>query len=592
MVQRKIIELRQKFDENAITAYIIPQTDVHQNEYAPDFFKRLAWLTNFTGTAGLAIVAKKSAAIFVDGRYTLQAREQTDIAVFDPCKYTFQDIEAWLQKNLQKGDILGFDPWLLTEREFKKYQEICHKLELKLKPIAENLIDAIWHDRPLVAKAPAFMHSAEWSGKTALQKLDEVCKSIVDAKADAALLTQLDSVAWLLNLRGNDVICVPVVMCFAIVHSDKTVDLFVDPEKIIPDVQSYFANFVRVHDYTALNDQLNELGRSKKTLLIDHLRAPYQALISVESSGGKIIRAEDICLLPRACKNETEIKGAREAHIKDGTAVIHLLAWLAEEIKKIPITEMDVVAKVRDFRKEQGALDDSFEAITGTGPNGAIVHYKATPATNRQLALDEIFLVDSGGQYYEGTTDITRTVTFGMPTSEQKDRFTRVLKGHIQLACVKFPQGTNGHQLDSIARYALWQVGLDYAHGTGHGVGSYLCVHEGPQRISVAPNTVALQPGMILSNEPGYYKAGAYGIRIENLVVVQKSIPQAHYENEMLEFENLTLVPIDRYLIEVSLLTQSEREWLNSYHKQIYKIMAPRVQPFAQEWLKEATAEI
>ena len=570
-------------------AYIIPQTDVHRNEYLPAHFMRLAWLTGFTGSAGMAIVGRSKAAIFVDGRYTLQAQKQVDPRSFEVQDLSYGQIEAWLSTFLTRGNVIAYDPWLLTEAEVRRYEKLCQKTGVTLRPLPENLVERVWQDRPEAPNKNARLHSLEWSGFSISDKISQVCKTLDKHKADAALLTQVDSVAWLLNMRGEDISFLPVVLSFAIVYAGKKVDLFIDPRKITADFKDHFTDQVRIHPYETLEKKLQELGGAQKNILMDSQRAPFHAVQVVEQAGGKVIRADDVCLLPKACKNPVEVEGARRAHQKDAVALVHLLAWLEEAMTRQKITELDIVRKLKEYRTEQGAVDDSFSTIAGSGPHGAIIHYRVTPETNRTLRKNELLLLDSGGQYPSGTTDVTRTMVFGMPTAEQKDRFTRVLKGHIRLGAAKFPQGTTGHQLDSLARYALWQAGLDYAHGTGHGVGSFLSVHEGPQRISGAFNEVALQPGMIVSNEPGYYKAESYGIRIENLVVVTRCPHLKNSEQPMLCFETLTLVPIDRRLMELSMMTAQEIEWLDRYHQRVLEVIGPKVQPFARQWLQTNT---
>ena len=590
LFQEKLHQLRHCFGDHNIQAYIVPQTDVHQNEYLPDYACRLTWLTGFSGSAGLSIIAQEQAAIFVDGRYTLQLPQQADMSLFTARKLNMVDIESWLGDVLKAGDVIGFDPWLMTEREHKIYHELCQRHDFILKAVPTNLIDALWIDQPPLPTALAFVHPLEYAGQSIHEKIVILCQQLQTLKADAAIITQLDSIAWLLNIRGQDVAMSPVVLSFAILNHNQTIDLFIDDCKIADDVRAHFGSLVNTYPYTNFSHRLHYYAQEGQRMLVDAARAPYAVFDIIERAAGHCVRADDIGLLPKACKNHIEIAGARQAHIKDGVALVHLLNWLyAAHRANSSLTELDIVQQLKTFRRDQGAVDESFNTIVGSGPHGAIVHYHVNEQTNRTILNNDMVLLDSGGQYHQGTTDVTRTFILGVPTPEQKDRFSRVLKGHIQLAMAKFPKGTSGHQLDALARYALWQVGLDYAHGTGHGVGSFLYVHEGPQRISSAPSSIALQPGMIVSNEPGYYKAGEYGIRMENLVVVDECSLEFGYEQTMLGFETLTQVPIDLKLVDHKLLTTDEKQWLNAYHQGVYEKLAPLIHSSAQVWLRNAT---
>ncbi|HJQ59746.1 MAG TPA: aminopeptidase P family protein, partial [Vineibacter sp.] len=550
-----------------------------------------AWLTGFTGSAGTAIVLAETAAIFVDGRYTLQVRDQVDVALFEPQKYPETTPEAWLAKTLIKGARLGFDPWLHALADAERLDKACSKAGATLVPVDGNPIDAIWTDRPPPPLAPVLPHPLELAGESAESKRARIGALVAEQGTDAALLTQPDSIAWLLNIRGGDVPRTPFPLSFALLRKDATVDLFIDSRKLTAATRAHLGNGVALHPPETLGDALGRLGAAGAKIWLDPNSAPRWALDRLGSSA-TIVRETDPVALPKACKNEVELQGVRAAHKRDGGAVTRYLAWLASAAASGTLDEIAASDQLQRFRAETGAIRDlSFDTISGAGANGAIVHYHATSRTARKLTPGELYLVDSGGQYRDGTTDITRTLAIGAPSPEMRDRFTRVLKGHIALAMAKFPVGTTGSQLDALARYHLWQVGLDYDHGTGHGVGAYLSVHEGPHRISKLPNSVALKPGMIVSNEPGYYKTGAYGIRIENLVAVR----EAHIEGAdraYLEFETLTLAPIDLNCIDQALLTPSERTWLNAYHARVREEIGPTVDATTRAWLEAATVAI
>jgi Xaa-Pro aminopeptidase len=535
------------------------------------------------------------AALFIDGRYTLQAKEQVDGKLYEQHHITNAPPDQWLRKNLARGAKLAYDPWLHTPDQLARYRMACEAVGATLVPADGNPIDAIWPDRPAPPAAPAVPHALRYAGKPARDKRTMVGAAIARDGADVAFLSAPDSIAWLLNIRGGDVPHTPVALAFALAHADGAVELFIDPRKVTPALTRHLGNGVSVAPPSGLGAALDAL--KGKRVRLDPSSAPAWAADRLTAAGATLVRATDPCAQPKALKTTAEIEGARTAHLRDGAALTHFLAWLSREAPRGGLTEITASDQLEAFRctgeKFQGL---SFATISGAGPNGAIVHYHATPRSNRIIEPGQLYLVDSGAQYLDGTTDVTRTVFIAggrakAAPAEARDRFTRVLKGHIAVATQRFPEGTTGSQLDPLARAALWQAGLDYDHGTGHGVGSYLGVHEGPQRISRIASTVPLEPGMIVSNEPGYYKTGAYGIRIENLVVVRKLRP-ANGERGLLEFETLTLAPIDRALIEPKLLTPDERRWLDSYHARVRKSVSPLVDAKTRAWLKAATAPV
>lgn len=585
----RLADLRHLLNEWGGGGFLIPRTDAHHGEYVAPCDERLAWLTGFTGSAGMAVVLKEKAALFVDGRYTLQALNQVDTNSFQICSLVDESPCAWTRKHLEYGQKIFYDPWLHTHNDKIRAQKVCEAVGASFVRAPQNLIDTLWADRPSPPNAPVQIHDTIYAGISAEEKRTLVAKSLEEKHANGAILSTLESIAWLLNIRGNDIPNTPVSQGFAMIWDDTSVDLFMNPSKVSPEVRTHLGNQVRLHNPASLEDWLSNL--KDKNILIDPALTPLALLQKLEKC--HLIHSADPCALPKALKNPVETKGAMQAHIQDGVAVTRFLAWLSQNALDGTLTEIEASEKLLSFRQQAPLfMGVSFDTISAAGPHGAIVHYHATPETNRPLEHNSIYLVDSGGQYLNGTTDITRTIAIGTPSPEQKDRFTRVLKGHIALATALFPPGTTGSQLDPLARHALWQAGLDYDHGTGHGVGSYLNVHEGPQRISKAPSTVPLQPSMIVSNEPGYYKTNAYGIRIESLViVVEKGTPNGG-ERPLLGFETLTQVPIDRSLIEIGMLTLQERTWLNMYHAQVRETLLPLLNAEDGTWLKEATKEL
>jgi Xaa-Pro aminopeptidase len=586
----RLADLRAELVRQGLAGFVLPRGDEHQGEYVPASAERLAWLTGFQGSAGLAAVLAEKAAIFVDGRYTLQVRGQIDTSLFETRHITDEPASDWLASNAPRGGKIGFDPWLHTADGLARLREGCARAGAELVAVERNPIDAVWKDRPAAPVSPVVVHDLRFAGRSSADKRGDIATKLTADGYDAAVLSSPDSVAWLLNIRGGDVPHTPLPLSFAVVHANRSVDLFVDPRKLGPGLGTHLGNEVRVRPREELKVALDELGRAKAKVLADQSTAAAWITDRLSGAGANVVRGQDPCALPKACKNVGELDNTRAAHRRDGAALTSFLAWLAHEVPSGQIDELAASEQLLSYRRGGEHFRDlSFSTISGAGPNGAIVHYRATPETNRPIAGPMLYLVDSGAQYLDGTTDVTRTVAVGEPTPEQRDRFTRVLKGHIAIALQRFPRGTNGAQLDPLARRALWQVGLDYDHGTGHGVGSYLSVHEGPHRISKLPSTVPLQPGMIVSNEPGYYKTGDYGIRIENLVVVREALPPPGSEKPLLEFETITLAPIDLALVEPKLLTAEELDWLNAYHARVRETVGPLVDGQTRTWLESAT---
>ncbi|BBK44242.1 Xaa-Pro aminopeptidase [Allostella vacuolata] len=580
--------LRAELAGRGLAGFVVPLADEHQGEYLPARAQRLSWLTGFTGSAGQAVILAETAAIFVDGRYTLQVRDEVPVDLLTPHQIPDESVGDWLRGLLRPGDRIGYDAWLHTPAQVARLRAAVEGAGGTLAAVDGNPLDAVWVDQPPPPGAPAVPHPLVYAGETAAAKRLRIADLVAGGGADAVVLSAPDSIAWLLNVRGGDVPCTPFVLSFALLHRDGQVDWFVDRAKLGADMAAHLGNGVRVEPPAALGERLDALVRGGARLMADPGSAPAWVLDRIAAAGGAAIQADDPCMLPKACKNAIEIAGFRAAHRRDGVALARFLAWLAAEAGH-GIDELDAVERLRAFRAASDLYrGGSFETISGSGPNGAIVHYRSSPRTNRKLGPGELYLVDSGGQYPDATTDVTRTVAVGEPSAEMRDRFTRVLKGHIAIATAIFPRGTAGSQLDALARHALWQAGLDFDHGTGHGVGSYLSVHEGPHRISKGGSGVALRPGMVVSNEPGYYKTGAYGIRIENLVtVVPVDLPGA--ERPMLGFETLTLAPIDRTLVAVELLTAGERAWLDAYHSRVRSDLGPLVDEATRAWLAGAT---
>ncbi len=590
---QRAAELRNTLAQQGLHGLIIPHDDEYQNEYTPACFERLAWLTGFTGSAGVAVVLNDKAAVFVDGRYTLAVRDQVDLAVFEIVPIMDKSVGTWLKENTTSSAKIGFDPSLHTEASVKKLRSDAQGSDIEFVATERNYIDHIWRDRPAEPMASVVPHPLEFSGKQSELKREEIAQTLKEKGADTVILTNPASIAWLLNVRGGDVAHTPLPLSKAILSKDGQVDWFIDPQKVTDQLPQHLGNRVSLEHPESFASALSALGQEKRTALVDPTSTPYSVISSLEQSGATVVRAEDPCALPKATKNQVEIEGTRKAHIRDGAALTRFLHWLAEEGTSGTVDEVTAVRRLESFRADSGELQDiSFETISGAGGNGAIVHYRVTNRTNKKLQPGTLFLVDSGGQYRDGTTDVTRTVAIGEPTQEHRDRFTRVLKGHVGLAAARFPEGTTGAELDVLARIALWKAGLNFDHGTGHGVGSYLGVHEGPQSISRRSFNVALKEGMIISNEPGYYKTDDYGIRIENLVVVTPPTPVDGGERPMLGFETVTLAPIDRSLIDVNMLTDEEITWLNDYHERVRSTLEPLLPNEVAAWLKQAAAPL
>jgi Xaa-Pro aminopeptidase len=586
----RLMLLREKMAADGLAGFIIPRADEHQGEYVPLRGQRLAWLTGFTGSAGMAVVLRERAAIFVDGRYTLQAGAQVDTKAFEIHHLIDEPPASWLANAAGKGDVIGYDPWLHTPQEVERLRGGIERAGESLRAVDKNPLDQVWVGRPAAPLAPVFPQPESFAGESAADKRARIGRALADDGVAATVLTMPESIAWLLNIRGGDVPHTPLPLSFAIVRADGGVTLFIDRRKLMPALDRHLGNAVTIEAPDRLGPALDGLAKDGR-VQVDPATAASWVFDRLAAAGAQIHRAADPCLVLKACKNKIELDGTRAAHRRDGAAVTRFLAWLAREAPKGNLREIAASDRLEAFRKEGKYFRDlSFPTISGAGSNGAIVHYRASPETEKRLEPGTLYLLDSGAQYLDGTTDITRTIAIGNPSDEMRENFTRVLKGHIALATARFPKGTTGSQLDGFARRALWQVGLDYDHGTGHGVGSYLSVHEGPQRISKAANTQPLLPGMIVSNEPGYYKTGAYGIRIENLIVVQPDASAA--EREMFCFETITLAPIDRYLIARDLLDCDEAAWLDAYHARVRATIGPLVDPETATWLEQATAPI
>lgn len=580
----RVTQLRAQMSELGLDGFLVPRADAHQGEYVAPCDERLAWMTGFTGSAGFAAILDDCAALFVDGRYTVQAQQQCDRDLFSIVDWPATSLSDWLVA--QSGTRIGFDPWLHTVAEVAQLRKALEAHGKQLVPTV-NLVDRIWQDRPARPAAPVAAQPLALAGKTSDEKRAALADDLRRVDADAVVLTLPDSLCWLLNMRGSDIAHNPVVQAFAIVtaegkvtlfdHADKYASVDLDPRIVIMPRADFGAH---LHGLSG-------------TVLIDPLSAPH-AVVTMLGEGERVTirEGDDPCVMPKACKTDAEIEGARAAHLRDGAAMVEFLAWLEGE-QPHTLTEIDVVKALEGFRADTGALREiSFDTICGAGPNGAIVHYRVSEQSNRSLAAGELLLVDSGGQYQDGTTDITRTIALGEPDADARASFTAVLQGMIAVSTARFPKGVGGAHLDALARAPLWRMGRDYDHGTGHGVGSYLSVHEGPQRLS-RTSTLPLEPGMILSNEPGYYREGAYGIRIENLIVVRHAAPIAGGDQRnLLDFETLTWVPIDRNLILADELAPWERDWLDAYHQCVWDKISPRVSDAAKEWLRQAVAPL
>jgi len=591
----RLARVRAALKALGLDGFVVPISDEHMSEYVGDYAQRMAWLTGFGGSAGTAAVLPTKAAVFIDGRYTVQVRDQVDGSLFDYVGVPQSSVAEWLGANVSAGQKVGFDPWLHGIDWARSLGRALTAKGAQLVAVDKNPLDAAWDDQPEPSAAPVAVHEVALAGQSAVEKREVIADWLKANGLDTTVMTALDSIAWTFNIRGTDVSHTPVGLAFAMLHSDATADLFIAPEKVTDAVRAHLGNSVRIHDRDAFEAALADC--KDKKVAVDPDRAVAAIFTALEAAGAKTERHRDPAVLPKAIKNDVELGGTRAAHVRDGVAVARFLQWMEDVAPQGGLDELGAAAKLRAFREESGSLIDlSFDTISAAGPNGALPHYKVDETTNRAIETGTLYLVDSGGQYADGTTDITRTIAIGAPTAEMRRRFTQVLKGHIALATARFPKGTRGSQLDILARQYLWADGVDYAHGTGHGVGAYLAVHEGPQRIAKPAGGQAgteepLHAGMILSNEPGYYKAGAFGIRIENLViVVPLSIDGA--EEDMLGFETITFAPIAQNLVETALLSPAEADWLDAYHAEVFAKLAPGMSDADRAWLEAACAPL
>ncbi len=589
---RKAIPLiRAQLEQLGLDGLFVPHEDEWQNEYLPDCAERLAWATGFTGSAGAAIILRDKAYLFSDGRYTQQALSQTAPELFEQRDLVDQGPAVWLKAEAPSGAKIGYDPRLVPPDVLARLKESAAQAGVELVAVGVNPIDQAWQDRPAEPSAEIVPHPETFSGESSASKRSRIGEKLSGDGIEASVLTSPAALAWLFNIRGKDVTRTPLALGSAILNKDGTAELFVKPEKVTPELRGFLGNEVSISTESNFVEALKKT--SGKRVLVDPSLSSAHVFDALHAAGAQIVRGQDPTILPRALKNAVEIAGTKRAHARDGVALANFLHWFDVEAPKGQLTEIDICKAIEGFRMATGALQDlSFDSISGAGPNGAFPHYRVTVESNRKVDQDNLFLLDSGGQYLDGTTDVTRTVAVGTPSAEMKDRFTRVLKGHIALSRVRFPKGTTGSALDALARMSLWEGGFDYDHGTGHGVGSYLGVHEGPHRIAKVPNHVALEPGMIVSNEPGFYKIDGYGIRTENLQYVTPATPIEGGERPMLGFETLTLAPIDRRLIVKEMLTEAELAWLNTYHAKVLAEIGPRVEADVRAWLEAATAPL
>jgi len=581
--------LRAELKRQGLDAFVFSRADEHQNEYVPPSEERVAWLSGFTGSAAIIAILADQAALFTDGRYTLQAADQIDGALFSVEHMIEKPVTKWLSENLPAGSVLGYDAWRTTADGVERLERAAKEADARLVAVQENPVDAVWRERPAPPLTSVVLHGLQYAGEDAAKKFLRIREALAKEKIDLTVLSDPASVAWAFNIRGADVAHTPLPLSWAILPRQGEAQLFVDARKLSNEVRDALAKLAEIREPRELESALQNAARGK-VVRLDSSTAPAKLSEIVQAAGGSVLKGADPVTNLKAVKNEAEIAGMRAAHLRDGVALTRYLAWLDREAPSGKVSEIDAVAALETFRRETGKLKEiSFPTISGAGPNGAIVHYRVTEATNRMLRPGELFLVDSGAQYEDGTTDVTRTVAIGTPSLEMRERFTLVLKGHIAIARAVFPEGTSGAQLDPFARRALWEAGLDFDHGTGHGVGSYLSVHEGPARISKLGSAVLL-PGMILSNEPGYYKAGSYGIRIENLLLVEKRKPGI--EKPLLGFETLTFAPIDLRLVVPDLMSAEEVAWLDGYHAEVRSKLAGALDSETRRWLAQATTPL
>ena len=590
----KLNQLRRLMRKHNVQGYLIPGSDPHQNEYVPEFWRRRAFITGFTGSAGDALVTLKIAGLWIDSRYYLQAERElhgTDFALFRWGSPGVPSWQEWAARNLKPGDSVGLDPQLISHRDYTKLKKDLAVKSVRLRPVAANLVDVIWRDRPAAPAGPVIVLDEKYAGESRSSKLDRLHQKLTVERVDAHILSQLDAVAWLFNIRGSDVPFNPVAIAYAIITRKKAL-LFVAREKVSPEVRTVLKKDVSLRSYTEFPAALRSLAAAKKRIWLDEAGVSQWVVSSL--AGAELVFKPSPVTFSKAIKNASEIRGSKQAHRRDGAAMVKFLCWLEKAVPKGGVTEFSAARKLEEIRRRQPRFRGlSFQTISSYGSHGAVVHYEVTPETDIPLKPKGIYLIDSGSQYLDATTDITRMVCLGRPTAEQRDRFTRVLKGVISLTLTSFPQGTYGPQLDVLARRALWERGLNYGHGTGHGIGAFLNVHEGPQSIAPARGLgIGLEPGMILSIEPGYYKEGEYGFRVENLVLVVKDPVRTSQTSLFYTFETLTLCPIDLRLVKKDLLTEDEVIWLNAYHRRVLKELTPLLEKDEAAWLKKATRPI
>lgn len=583
----RLAALRERLAATGLAGFIVPRADVHQGEYVAARDERLQWLTGFTGSAGFCIVLPDVAGVFIDGRYRTQVKAQVDLGVYTPVPWPEVKPGDWVKEKLASG-VVGYDPWLHTADEVERLQTALEGTGITASAVRGNPVDAIWTDQPAAPLGKAFVHAVELAGEAHAEKRARLAEGLRKAGQRAAVITLPDSLCWLLNIRGADVPKNPVLHGFAVLRDDATVDLFANPAKLDAAVREHLGPEVTLHPVEGFAGALKDLTGPVR---VDKAQAPLAVSEILKGAGVEVVWGDDPCRLPKACKNAAEIAATREAHLRDGAAMVEFLRWLDEASPSGGLTEISVVQALEGFRRATNALHDiSFDTICGAGPHGAIMHYRVTEETNRPVQQNELLLVDSGAQYLDGTTDITRTVAIGDPGQEARECYTRVLQGLIAISRVRFPKGLPGRDIDALARFNLWVAGQDYDHGTGHGVGAFLSVHEGPQRISRV-SEVPLEPGMILSNEPGYYREGAFGIRLENLIVVQEA-PALGDNRAQMAFETLTFVPFDRRLILRDEISPAELRWLDSYHAEVLEKLGNRVSGATLGWLRDACAPL
>ncbi len=591
-IPNKIAALRQELGKLGINGFFQTLADEYHNEYTPEYAKRIQWVSGFLGSVGMFVQIPNRTALFVDSRYTLQAKREAGPHGIDIEPYGFENIKDWIAKHHKGPLTIGFDPWILSHREYLDLSKIFENTSIQLHPLPKNPIDAIWHDQPAKPNNPISLYEMKYAGKSRQDKIKQIADLLQRKKVDGLFLAGLDSIAWLLNLRGTDVLYVPVFLSYLLMDQQGNIILFADIKRFAKETIQDLGPTIKIVDEALLETHLKMLGSQKKCIWISPATTPYHISKIIQDNGGKLYVDLDPCQLPKAIKNATELEAIRQGHVQDGVAMVKFLAFLEDKIGKEPHTEFSLASQLNKFRLETPlCLDLSFFPISAVGPNSTAPHYRPYEDQSLLVNLGDIYLIDSGGQYKGATTDITRVIALGgNPTPQQKKIYTLVLKGHITLARAQFPKGTSGVQLDTLARYALWQRGYNYGHGTGHGVGSYLSVHEGPQGIS-SKNTVPLEEGMVLSNEPGCYLEGDFGVRIENVVIVVKStvIPSSE---EMFELETVTLAPLDCNLIDRDLLDLNEIEWINTYHRRVYATLSPYLDSILAKWLKDKTQAI